>query len=205
MLFSKFQKSSFETIFPQTRKNDMPLFNSSDYEGLAGDNKQTVPEPQPQQPSTEPTQPTADATNTPGLNEVKVTITGPISEIVARALNSVFRNDALFKDTDEKVTTEAFKSYSLSPEKHSVSKLSVVYCVSLEAINKNPAQVMTGLTDLHKQLSNKPNKDLFVYVSTENHPVTTNRESWFVSNAASYVKGMFFSEDAVADFVRRAV
>lgn len=151
----------------------------------------------------------ADAANaTTGLDSVKVMVTGPISEIIANALNGVFKNSALTMYDEESMMHTKSKSYILSLEENAgelIDNTPVIYCVNVSNINANPVDYNRELNNVVKKFSAEANKSIYLYINTEGRLFSGAKEELFLVNVPKVVKKMFFSVNATVEHIKSLV
>ncbi len=137
-----------------------------------------------------------------GMADIKVMVTGPISEIVANALNAVFKNEGLIEYTEESYLKNTGHTYAISVESMKQSRSVIVYCVDMESIVKDPVGRMNEVSKAVRNYATENHKDVLVYVETNKKPITVSSEAWFVSNVSSWAKSSFFSQEALTRYIQ---
>lgn len=175
----------------------MTTFIAQNYETLAG-NKEAPDTNEAEKAEV----PVADETTTTGLDQIKITLTGPISEIVAKALNAVFKNPNSIELLEEEMSNDKERQVvSVSNESSVLTNNISVFCIDLEHINKDPVKHLNVVKAF--ALENK--KNAFVYIDTNKCAVNKTKESWFIDNAVSKTNGFFFSQESLIRFIKNNI
>lgn len=130
------------------------------------------------QEETTDTNTSGDNTNTPentneqeeAPKELTINVIGPISEIVANALNKAFSNriEVEIKEENSSENSENIKA------------------ISTEDINKDPLTTF-----------NLINKDDIVFIDTNHKGFTTAKEEWFLTNIENKTKNIFYTIESL--------
>lgn len=172
----------------------MTTFIAQNYETLAG-NKE-VPDANKEEKTETPV---ADETEATGLSQIKVTLTGPISEIIAKALNAVFKNPNSIEILEEEMSNDKGRHVvSVSNESSNLTNSISVFCIDLEHINKDPVKNL----DVVKAFALENKNNAFIFIDTNKSAVNKTKESWFIDNAVSRTNGFFFSQESLVRFIK---
>lgn len=178
----------------------MSTFILDNYKALAPDKKDE--EPGASIKTDQPTAVAEPAKTDGSMTDIKVMVTGPISEIVANALNAVFKNEGLVEYTEEGYLKNIGHTYAISVESMQQSRGMIVYCVDMESIQKDPVARMNEVSKAVRGYATESNKDVLVYVETNKKPVSVSSEAWFVSNVGTWAKESFFSQEALTRYIQ---
>ena len=110
--------------------------------------------------------------------EVTIKVEGSISEIVAKALQSVLANKVVMKELadDNKETTSDEKS--------------IVKAVSTEEINLHPLDTFNSI-----------NKNDIVFI--QNKGFKTSQEEWFLTNISNKTDNVFYSVESLISYISK--
>ena len=170
----------------------MSTFNLEKYEEVAKQpTASNIPEPVADQPITQNTDSTA-------TNDSTVTITGPLSNVYAKALMLVYGEGSTLGTECNQVELAAILAIKNKPD--TPREDSVIFVSDQENVEKNPVDTFQKL---HIALDTKKNQNASKYVVLENMSNVNAKTAIILDYARANATKVFYNRNSFLNYMKR--